>query len=261
MMPLTGEPFSPLAAVPRRPGAPDASSTSASPSTSPASSTRPATRPTSCPSAYGSPATSQASSSASRTTPGLPARQRAAALPAARGHRMTTAREALHGPSTAADVASWVACRGLGRRAQRIRARLLLARGGSLWQPTECRGTATPSVVAPSSTSSTRSSAPSRRAPTTDGEQPFARATAGEAQRRSSSVRKVHAVKDVSFVVHHGEAVGIIGRNGSGKSTLLRAIAGLMPAERRARLGRRATVAARRQRRPAQRASPASATS
>ena len=44
-----------------------------------------------------------------------------------------------------------------------------------------------------------------------------------------SSVRKVHAVKDVSFVVDHGEAVGIIGRNGSGKSTLLRAIAGLMP--------------------------------
>jgi teichoic acid transport system ATP-binding protein len=44
-----------------------------------------------------------------------------------------------------------------------------------------------------------------------------------------SSVRKVHAFKDVSFVVDHGEAVGIIGRNGSGKSTLLRAIAGLMP--------------------------------
>ena len=44
-----------------------------------------------------------------------------------------------------------------------------------------------------------------------------------------SSVRKVHAVKDVSFVVDHGEAVGIIGRNGSGKSTLLRAVAGLIP--------------------------------
>jgi teichoic acid transport system ATP-binding protein len=50
-------------------------------------------------------------------------------------------------------------------------------------------------------------------------------------RRRSpvSSVRKVHAVKNVSFVVNHGEAVGIIGRNGSGKSTLLRAIAGLIP--------------------------------
>lgn len=44
-----------------------------------------------------------------------------------------------------------------------------------------------------------------------------------------STVRKVHAVKDVSFVVNHGEAVGIIGRNGSGKSTLLRAVAGLIP--------------------------------
>jgi teichoic acid transport system ATP-binding protein len=42
-------------------------------------------------------------------------------------------------------------------------------------------------------------------------------------------VRKVHAVKDVSFVAHVGESIGIIGRNGSGKSTLLRAIAGLIP--------------------------------
>lgn len=37
----------------------------------------------------------------------------------------------------------------------------------------------------------------------------------------------VHAVKDVSFDVRIGEAVGIIGANGSGKSSLLRAIAGL----------------------------------
>ncbi|MEW9532534.1 ABC transporter ATP-binding protein [Microbispora sp. NPDC049125] len=42
-------------------------------------------------------------------------------------------------------------------------------------------------------------------------------------------VKEIHAVKGVSFVAHHGEAIGIIGRNGSGKSTLLRAIAGLLP--------------------------------
>ncbi|MFD4502913.1 ABC transporter ATP-binding protein [Streptomyces sp. NPDC058457] len=44
-------------------------------------------------------------------------------------------------------------------------------------------------------------------------------------------VRKVHAVRGVSFVAYRGEAIGLIGSNGSGKSTLLRAIAGLLPAE------------------------------
>lgn len=38
-------------------------------------------------------------------------------------------------------------------------------------------------------------------------------------------VRKVHAVKGVSFIAYRGEAIGLIGSNGSGKSTLLRAIA------------------------------------
>ena len=38
---------------------------------------------------------------------------------------------------------------------------------------------------------------------------------------------EVHAVKGVSFQVHTGEALGIIGSNGSGKSSLVRAIAGL----------------------------------
>ncbi|MEU6576646.1 ABC transporter ATP-binding protein [Streptomyces sp. NPDC046805] len=46
-----------------------------------------------------------------------------------------------------------------------------------------------------------------------------------------SGVRKVHAVRGVSFVAYRGEAIGLIGSNGSGKSTLLRAIAGLLPAE------------------------------
>lgn len=43
-------------------------------------------------------------------------------------------------------------------------------------------------------------------------------------------VTEVHAVRGISFVAHHGESIGILGRNGAGKSTLLRAIAGLIPA-------------------------------
>ncbi|MFF0434082.1 ABC transporter ATP-binding protein [Streptomyces sp. NPDC004327] len=50
----------------------------------------------------------------------------------------------------------------------------------------------------------------------------------GESER---GVRKVHAVRGVSFTAYRGEAIGLIGTNGSGKSTLLRAIAGLLPTE------------------------------
>jgi teichoic acid transport system ATP-binding protein len=50
-------------------------------------------------------------------------------------------------------------------------------------------------------------------------------------KQKRASIREVHAIRGVSFVINHGDVVGVIGSNGSGKSTLLRAIAGLLPAE------------------------------
>lgn len=47
----------------------------------------------------------------------------------------------------------------------------------------------------------------------------------------SAKIRKVHAVRGVTFTAYRGEAIGLIGSNGSGKSTLLRAVAGLLPPE------------------------------
>lgn len=46
---------------------------------------------------------------------------------------------------------------------------------------------------------------------------------------REREMRRIHALKGVSFTAHVGEAIGIIGHNGSGKSTLLRAVGGLVP--------------------------------
>lgn len=46
---------------------------------------------------------------------------------------------------------------------------------------------------------------------------------------RRPEVRRVEAVRGVSFDLHEGEALGLIGANGSGKTSLLRSVAGLLP--------------------------------
>ena len=47
--------------------------------------------------------------------------------------------------------------------------------------------------------------------------------------RGQRAVKEIEAIKNVSFDVRNGTAMGIIGSNGAGKSTLLRAMAGILP--------------------------------
>ncbi|MGV8907737.1 MAG: ABC transporter ATP-binding protein [Propionicimonas sp.] len=48
---------------------------------------------------------------------------------------------------------------------------------------------------------------------------------------KARGIRKVHALRGVTFTAYENESIGVIGSNGSGKSTMMRAIVGLTPPE------------------------------
>lgn len=69
-------------------------------------------------------------------------------------------------------------------------------------------------------------------------------ATGGTIESEAGKTTVITALKDVSFQLKDGDAVGLIGHNGAGKSTLLRTIAGIYPPDSGTitRKGRIATV-------------------
>jgi teichoic acid transport system ATP-binding protein len=64
---------------------------------------------------------------------------------------------------------------------------------------------------------------------TTFERKPTLRQTLVRFGRGQRAVREVQALKNLTFTVPEGTAMGIIGANGAGKSTLMRAIAGILP--------------------------------
>jgi ABC-type polysaccharide/polyol phosphate transport system ATPase subunit len=55
----------------------------------------------------------------------------------------------------------------------------------------------------------------------------FRRATGGRTRLNSNDVFVVDALREVSFEIRDGDAVGVVGHNGAGKTTLMRAMAGI----------------------------------
>ena len=64
---------------------------------------------------------------------------------------------------------------------------------------------------------------------TTFEKRPTLKSAVMRAGRGERLIREIEAVKNVSFDVHAGSVLGIVGSNGAGKSTIVRAIAGILP--------------------------------
>ena len=52
-----------------------------------------------------------------------------------------------------------------------------------------------------------------------------------EAQSISKTFGEVQALKDLSFVIEKGKALGVLGRNGAGKTTAIRILLGILPSD------------------------------
>ena len=122
---------------------------------------------------------------------------------------------------------AWLLESGQGSEAQEALGSEWLPQDLETWQTDGAESLAPPAALKPAAAAS-RAAAPVPVS--TAGQQATAALPSGSliVQGLSKAYKKRQIIKDVSLMVHRGEAVGLLGPNGAGKTTLFYMITGLI---------------------------------